>query len=151
MIINSISEIMERDLLKVAAELNQYENENDIWVKKGLVSNSAGNLALHLIGNLNHFVGFALGNTGYIRDRDSEFSTTFCPREELVLNIHKTITVVKESLSKVNDEKLYTTFPIKKNDETVTVEHILLHMLVHLGYHLGQINYHRRLIAEESK
>lgn len=149
MITNSISEIMERDLLKVAAELNQYENEKDIWLKKGLVQNSAGNLALHLIGNLNHFIGFALGNTGYIRDRDSEFSTVFVPREELVRNIHNTIAVVKESLSKIDDEKLYTTFPIKKNDETVTVEHILLHMLVHLGYHLGQINYHRRLISED--
>lgn len=151
MIINSISEIMERDLLKVASELVLYENEKDIWLKKGLVSNSAGNLALHLIGNLNHFVGFALGNTGYIRDRDSEFSTTFVPREELIRNIHNTITVIKESLNKVDDEKLYTTFPIKKNDETVTVEHILLHMLVHLGYHLGQINYHRRLISEDIK
>jgi uncharacterized damage-inducible protein DinB len=149
MIINSISEIMERDLLKVAVELNQYENEKDIWLKKGLVQNSAGNLALHLIGNLNHFVGFALGNTGYIRDRDSEFSTAFVPREELVRNINNTIAVVKESLSKIDDEKLYTVFPIKKNDETVTIEHILLYMLVHLGYHLGQINYHRRLISED--
>jgi hypothetical protein len=42
------------------------------------ISNSAGNLCLHLIGNLNHFIGATLGNTGYVRNREQEFSSKEC-------------------------------------------------------------------------
>ena len=77
MVVESFSKLFERDMLRIIDELNQYTDEKLIWKKAGSISNSAGNLTLHLIGNLNHFIGYAIGNTGYIRNRDLEFSTTF--------------------------------------------------------------------------
>jgi len=147
MIIESFTKIFERDILKIAAELNQYNDEKLIWAKQGLVTNSAGNLALHLIGNLNHFIGFALGNTGYLRTRELEFSTTFRSRDEVIINLHETISVVKATLGKLNDDNLNSIFPLEYNGEKLTVAHMLMHLLTHLNYHLGQINFHRRTIG----
>lgn len=147
MIIESFTKIFERDILKIVAELNQYNDEKLIWTKQGLVTNSAGNLALHLIGNLNHFIGFALGDTGYIRTREIEFSTTFLSREEVIKNLHEIISVVKATLGKLNDADLNSIFPLEYNGEKVTVAHMLMHLLTHLNYHVGQINYHRRMIG----
>lgn len=147
MIIESFTKIFERDILKIVTELNQYNDEKSIWTKQGLVTNSAGNLALHLIGNLNHFIGFALGNTGYVRTRELEFSTTFCSRDEVIKDLHVTISVVKTSLGKLNDDNLNSIFPLEYNGEKVTIAHMLMHLLTHLNYHVGQINYHRRMIG----
>ena len=63
MLTTVISEMMERDLLKLKEELSAYTNEADLWKTPAGISNSAGNLALHLIGNLNHFIGATLGNS----------------------------------------------------------------------------------------
>ena len=147
MIIESFTKIFERDILKIITELSQYNDEKLIWTKQGLVTNSAGNLALHLIGNLNHFIGFALGETGYIRTRELEFSTTFRSRDEVINNLYETISIVKTSLGKLNDDNLISTFPLEYNGEKLTVAHMLMHLLTHLNYHLGQINFHRRTIG----
>ena len=56
-------------------EIKLYNNEADIWTAIGETKNSAANLVLHIIGNLNHFIGATLGNSGYVRARDLEFST----------------------------------------------------------------------------
>lgn len=150
MTIKILIKLFERDILKVINELGLYEEEKRIWAKQGGISNSAGNLALHLIGNLNHFIGFALGDTGYIRTRELEFSTTFSPREEVIQNLNKSIEMVKSTLGNLKDENLSSTFPLEYNGEKITVIHMLMHLLTHLDYHLGQINYHRRIIGAVS-
>ena len=66
-----------------------YKNEEDVWKIKEGISNSAGNLTLHLLGNLNHFIGATLGNTGYVRERDKEFSLKNIPRIQLVEDLKK--------------------------------------------------------------
>ena len=57
--------LFERDLNKMAEEVKTYKEESQLWVVKGEIKNSAGNLCFHLLGNLNHFIGAILGNTGY--------------------------------------------------------------------------------------
>ena len=148
MIQQSLSELFERDLNKLKEEINLYKNESHIWDVKGEIKNSAGNLTLHLLGNLNHFIGAILGNSGYVRNRDEEFSDTHVPRTEIIGDIDKTIGIVKSTLSRVSDEQLKKDYPIKvlKNKETMRTEFFLIHLSGHLNYHLGQINYHRRLI-----
>ena len=148
MIQQSLTELFERDLNKLKEEINLYSEESKIWVLKGEIKNSAGNLALHLIGNLNHFIGAILGNSGYLRNRDAEFSDKNIPRAEMINNIDKTIVVIKSSLSKISDEDLKKDYPVKvlKDKVTMRIEFFLIHLLGHLNYHLGQINYHRRLL-----
>ena len=148
MIQQSLSELFERDLNKLKEEINLYKDESYIWDVKGEIKNSAGNLTLHLLGNLNHFIGAILGNSGYVRNRDEEFSDNHVQRTEIIGNIDKTIGIIKSTLLKVSDQQLKKDYPIKvlKNKETMRTEFFLIHLLGHLNYHLGQLNYHRRLI-----
>ncbi len=109
-------------------------------------NNSAGNLCLHLIGNLKHFLGATLGNTGFVRDRDAEFTQKDVPRAELVKGIDEAIEAVKTTLASLDEQDLTKPYPIdifKNGGNTVFY---LLHFSTHLNYHLGQINYHRRLL-----
>ena len=142
---NFLSEIFERELLKLKEELTNFKDEANIWKTTNGVSNSAGNLALHLMGNLNHFIGALLGNTGYVRKRDEEFSQKNIPREEMLANIDKVIAMVPGVLNSLSAEQLQQDFPFEVFGKRPT-EFYLLHFYGHLSYHLGQINYLRRIL-----
>ena len=139
--------LFERELNKLKEEISLYRDEEHLWLLKGQISNSAGNLCLHLIGNLNHFIGAVLGNTGYVRKRDDEFALKNIPRKVLINSINETIGIIKMTFSELTDDDLKKLFPLEKHGEKVTTGYMLLHLLTHLNYHLGQVNYHRRLIA----
>lgn len=148
MLKETLLEFYERDLQKLTEEINAYENEQVIWMTKEGINNSAGNLCLHLIGNLKHFIGATLGNTGYIRERDKEFSLKNIPKSDLISSVHETKSIVLKTLQKLSAEDLEKDFPLEKHNKIVTTENMLMHLLIHLGYHLGQINYHRRILAQ---
>jgi len=139
-------EIFERDLNKLKDEIKLYKDEKSLWIVKDGVINSAGNLCLHLIGNLNHFIGATLGNSGYVRTRDEEFSAKNISRKELISEIENAIVVVNKTLQKLSNEDFEKDFPLEKHGKIVKTNFMLLHLLTHFNYHLGQINYHRRLI-----
>jgi hypothetical protein len=145
MLIETVKFLFNRDLLKLKQEIESYNDQNKLWyVEKG-ISNSAGNLCLHLIGNLNHFIGSTLGNTSYVRNRELEFSQKNVPVDELVKSINNTIVVIENTFSKLSDDILNEDFPLLYNNQRVSTMLMLTHLLTHLGYHLGQINYLRRL------
>ena len=147
MLKDALAEIFERDLRKLKLEIELYQNESDLWTVAGGISNSAGNLCLHLIGNLNHFIGAVLGHTGYVRDRDKEFTAKGVPRADLLAQIDATIGVVTKTLGQLSAENLNQDFPEEKRGQILKTDFMLVHLLGHLSYHLGQINYHRRLIC----
>lgn len=147
MLQQTLSQLFERDLLKLKEELSLYKNESALWLVKEGIGNSAGNLCLHLIGNLNHFIGATLGNTGYVRNREAEFSNKNVAREILLQQIDSTVAVVKATLLSFPSEDLGKEFPLEVMNRKFTTEQFLLHLLTHLSYHLGQINYHRRLLV----
>ncbi|MFC3159926.1 hypothetical protein SAMN05443633_11498 [Chryseobacterium arachidis] len=62
MITESIKSLFTRDLNKLKTEIESYQNEEVIWKIDKNILNSAGNLTLHLVGNISHFVGAILGN-----------------------------------------------------------------------------------------
>ncbi len=148
MIASTLAEIFERDLLKLKEEILGYKDENNLWLVENLISNSAGNLSLHLIGNLNHFIGATLGNSGYLRQRDLEFSSKHIPRQEIIQEIENTITIIVPVLQRLTNEDLTKDFPLEKHGKTVKTDYMLFHLLTHFSYHLGQINYHRRLLEK---
>jgi len=151
MLKDTLIEIFERDLIKLKEEINFYKNERDLWIIEKEISNSAGNLCLHLIGNLNHFIGATLGETAFIRDRETEFSAKNETRQNLINEIEKTIETVKSSLNKISNDAFDKNFPVEKHGKVVKMDFMLLHLLTHFNYHLGQINYHRRLIQNGEK
>jgi hypothetical protein len=146
MLIRILKQILHRDLNKLREEIASYKNESNIWKIDNAIKNPAGNLALHLIGNLNTYIGAALGGHPYSRDRDAEFSLKNIPKAELLTMIDQTITVVDSSLDKMNAAQLEEDFPMLVFKEKTTTSYMLVHLVAHLGYHLGQVNYHRRLI-----
>lgn len=146
MLTKNLIKLFKRDLTKLKEEIQLYNKESNLWITDKLVSNSAGNLALHLVGNLNHFIGTALGNTGYVRKRDLEFSLKNISVEELIKQIHDTIMVVENTLSSLTQSDLDKEYEKNPFKEKMTTEYFLLHLSMHLAYHLGQINYHRRLL-----
>ena len=149
MAINYSAQFLEffvRDLNVLKQELNTYSNEETIWHVEPQINNSGGNLILHLIGNINYFIGTQLGATGYIRDRDAEFALKKVPRAQIVADIDKTIAMLNKVMPKLTESDMAKTFPIKKNNKEETNAHFLIHLYGHFSYHLGQINYHRRLL-----
>lgn len=147
MLKESLKSLFTRDLNKLKAEIEQYQNESAIWLIDKAILNSAGNLCLHLVGNLNTFVGGELGKTGYIRDRPLEFSQKNVPRAELIRMVEATITVVNDTLDQLSDADMERDYPqIKVVEGGSAIGFMLIHLSTHLSYHLGQINYHRRLL-----
>ena len=144
--IETLKTMLNRDLNKLKVEIELYQNENNLWkIEKG-ITNSAGNLCLHLIGNLNSYIGSELGKTNYIRNRPLEFSLKNVPKAELLHKIDETILVVNKTLDTVTTEILQQEYPILVFESKTTTEFFLVHLTTHLAYHLGQINYHRRLL-----
>lgn len=149
MLQNVLIEIFDRDLAKLKAEIEAYENEGDVWSVEGEIPNSAGNLCLHLAGNLRHFFGAILGGTGYMRDRDAEFASKFVPRAQLVEEVEAATSDVRSVLEKITDEDLKKNYPIEVFGHPMTTEFFVVHLATHLNYHLGQINYHRRFLSNK--
>jgi hypothetical protein len=139
-------ELFVRDIKKVKEELALYKQENDIWKLAPGIANSPGTLALHLTGNLKHFIGAVLGGTGYLRERDREFAERNVPREKLIAGLDEAEAVVTNVLSAISDERLAEDFPIEFMGKRKTLQ-VLIVLTGHLNYHLGQINYHRRLLT----
>lgn len=149
MTLDTLRKLFSRDLEKLKKEISSYKNEKRIWYTEKEIPNSAGNLCLHLAGNLNTYIGAELGNSGYIRHRDLEFSLKDMTQQELIEKIETTIAVVDSTLSKMKEEQLKDEFPVLVFKEKTSTEYMLIHLATHLGYHLGQVNYHRRLLDAE--
>ena len=138
---------MLRELASLRAEIESYEDEKDLWAAPPGISNSAGTLALHLCGNLQHYVGAKLGSTGYIRDRAAEFSLRNVPRVEIFAQIDAAAAAVETTIPQVGEGTLDQTFPEEILGQTVSTRDFLVHLTSHLAYHLGQVDYHRRLVT----
>lgn len=143
--VHALNELFARDIDNVIKELNAYENEADLWKLGGEIKNTAGNLALHLSGNLLHFIGHMLGGSDYVRDRPNEFGAKGTPRSQMIEELERAKNEIERVLPSVTKEKLQ-----EKPDGIpydFTWETFLMHLYGHFSYHAGQINYHRRLLA----
>ena len=147
MLIGVLKELYERDLNKLREEIALYTSDDDLWKIEGEILNPAGNLCLHLSGNLKHFFGAVLGNSGYVRDRDAEFAKKNVPRSEMLADIDVTKNIVLSTLAELTEKDLDKPYPIEVFGHPMTTGFFLTHLATHLNWHLGQINYHRRLLA----
>jgi uncharacterized damage-inducible protein DinB len=146
MLTDTLKALFSRDLVKLKQELELYNSEDNIWRVDRNILNAAGNLCLHLVGNLNTYIGAELGNTGYIRNRPEEFSLKNIPRQELISKIERTIEMLDITLGSLTEDQLKSEYPQLVADNKVSTEYFLVHLATHLSYHLGQVNYHRRLL-----
>lgn len=144
MLTQHLTHLYQRELTNVKEEIAAYKSEDALWITSDGINNSAGNLSLHISGNLQHFFGTILGGTDYERDRDFEFSGKVS-RQELLDDLEDAEKAITDTLAAITEEQLSKLFPVKAFGD-VTTEWFILHLYGHLTYHLGQINYHRRLL-----
>src|SRR5688572_825950 len=145
-IIETLLKLFDRDLQRLEEEINLYQTEEAIWRLSGEIKNTAGNLCLHLCGNLQHYIGTNLGRTSYVRNRDNEFAAKDLSKDQLIAEVQKTRQVVRETLETLKPSILENEYPEKVYDYPTTTAYFLIHLTAHLNYHLGQVNYHRRIL-----
>ena len=146
MLTQDLAKLFERDILKLKTEISSYADETKLWITSEGISNSGGNLCLHLLGNLQHYIGGNLGGSGYVRNRPEEFSQKNIPVKEIIAAIDRVAILIPQTIQSLSDETMQSDYPEKVFDYSMTTGYFLIHLLAHLSYHLGQINYHRRFI-----
>jgi uncharacterized damage-inducible protein DinB len=146
MLTQTLNTIFTRDLNKLQQEIAAYTNEQALWLVDKGIANSGGNLCLHLLGNINTYIGAVIGNSGYVRNRPLEFTETGIAKADLLQRIDATIAVVNNAFAQLTEEDLPKEYPMLVFEQPMTYEFFLVHLAAHLSYHLGQINYHRRLL-----
>lgn len=151
MLIEAVAAILDRDLRALTREVEAYPDEAALWQLPEGITNSAGTLVLHLTGNIQHYLGARLGNTGYKRDRPAEFSARGVPREALLRQIEAARGAVRSTVEKLTAEALELDFPEVVGGMRVVTGEYLIHLVSHFDYHLGQVNYHRRLVTRDPR
>lgn len=147
MITKHLIPLFQKDLDKLKEEISLYPKDEQLWQIKEGINNSGGNLCLHLTGNLQHFIGAVLGDSGYVRNRDAEFRVKNIPRSKLLEDIDVTRSVVTDTLEQLSKNDLQKDYILPVLDEKTNTSYFLIYLLSHLNYHIGQINYHRRIIT----
>lgn len=147
LLLQSVAAILDRDLRTLRREVEAYPDEHGLWQEVPGISNVAGTLVLHLAGNLQHYIGARLGQTGYVRDRPAEFARRDVPRSELLRQIEAARTAVKAALSRPVEPDIVAEYPEAVGGSRVATGDYLIHLATHFAYHLGQIDYHRRVVT----
>lgn len=144
---NKYKELFLNYLTQLKDEISSYKRETDVWKLSGSITNSPGNLAMHLCGNLKYNFGTLLLKNGYVRHRDYEFSQKDTPKQLILNEIEITRKVVSDAFDKLTESDLKREFPSDIYGEGQTIGTVLMRLSFHFTYHLGQINYHRRLLS----
>jgi hypothetical protein len=144
--LDDLSVLFQKDLVRLSDEMKQFKDTSNLWKTTGGISNTAGNLCLHINGNLNHFIGAIIGGSGYVRNRPAEFDTKDVPVDLLVEMTHATTRMLASTIDNIQPESLEKSYPIEVFGEPISTGYFLLHLHGHLNYHLGQINYLRRIL-----
>lgn len=144
--LREFAEVFNRDIEQLKNEMSLFQLEANMWKTTGNIKNSAGNLCLHLAGNLNTYIGRNLGGYEYIRDRDAEFNLKDVPREGMLIQTELVKEKVNATLSQMTEEMLGQRYVEDVLGFPMTNGFFLVHLTGHLSYHLGQINYIRRFL-----
>jgi len=138
--------LFKREFELLRKELKQFSPEEKLWQVTGSITNSAGNLTLHLCGNLRHYIGAILGGSSYVRNREAEFSITNFPLSILLQLIDETERELEYAFQKLSNAGLEKVFPLEVLNRKWITETFIIHLYGHFNYHLGQINYLRRVL-----
>lgn len=144
--IEDLITIFSRDLDRLKTEIETFQEESNLWITAGNITNTAGNLCLHLMGNVNTYIGKNIGQYHYIRNREAEFSLKGVSRQKMIEDLEKTKTIVLSTLQHMEKEKLDDIYIENVLGYEMTYRYFLIHLTAHFSYHLGQINYLRRIL-----
>jgi len=122
----------------------QQLSEEEIWWRPNSASNSAGNLVLHLCGNVRQWIISGLGGAEDVRQRDREFAEEGpIPRQVLVTQLRRTVRDACRVLARLSNDSISRKYEIQGFH--VTGLDAVFHVTEHFGYHTGQIIYITKL------
>jgi uncharacterized damage-inducible protein DinB len=123
-------------------------SEAELWAKPVDPGNSVGHLILHLTGNLNHFVGAQLGHTGYVRDREREFTEQHPPtKADVLAGLDAAVATFRRVVGGLSAEQLAAPHPETRFGPVLQA---LVHLVSHFALHRGQMSYITRLVKPGS-
>ena len=142
-----LASTLDRELRGVLRQLEAYPDERLLWQPVAALPNTAGTLALHLAGNLQHFFGAGFAGNGYVRNREAEFARRDVSRAELAAEIERARAAVAAGVERVRPADLEVDAPEPLGGYRVRVGDMLVHAVAHVAYHLAQIDAHRRTVT----
>jgi len=149
-ITHELAALFRRDLAKFAKQIKSFPTDELLWQTLLGVINPAGNLALHIEGNLREFVGRQLGGIPYQRNRDLEFSAKEGTRADLSARLAKLSESIPAVIEARNADQLEKEYPRVVLDRPMSIGEFLIHLYGHLNWHLGQVDYLRRLLTPQT-
>jgi hypothetical protein len=138
--------LFRRDLQRLKQQVEAFPNDELLWQTLPGVTNAAGNLALHIEGNLREYVGRHLGKRPYRRNRELEFSAKGMSRHELGTRIEELGRSIPDVIEQLSSEQMDIEYPEIVLQAATSTKQFLIHLYGHLNWHLGQIDYLRRLL-----
>lgn len=147
MLAHELAALYTRDLTRLVQELSAFPDTATVWQTRAGITNSAGNLALHLEGNLRDFIGRQLGQIDYTRDRPREFSDSGIERDDLVARLSAVRNEIPPVVAQMTADLLDALYPALYDGAPLSSRQMLIHLAGHLNYHLGQIDYLRRVLT----
>jgi hypothetical protein len=144
-----LSALMKRDLATLAQHIQAFPVEELLWQTAPGITNAAGNLVLHLEGNLREYIGRQLGNIPFERDRPQEFTTKSLGKAELLRRVAHLSEIIPAVISSLSPEQLTTVYPQVVLERELSVQGFLVHLYGHLSWHMGQIDYIRRVLSAD--
>jgi hypothetical protein len=142
---SELAAVFSRDLLRAAQQVRAFPGDDSLWRSSPGFSNPAGNLALHLEGNLREYVGRQLGGIPYTRDRPAEFASRGLTRAEVAGRLDAMRSQIVPILASLTPERMADRYPEDVLGTPLTTGQFLFHLLGHLNYHLGQMDCLRRV------
>jgi uncharacterized damage-inducible protein DinB len=115
-------------------------SDEEIWTRPNAETVSAGNLVIHLCGNVRQWIVSRLGGAPDIRQRDAEFSEPGpMPRGKLQERLDTVMDEARQVLARLDPSSLAEPQTVQGFQETGVS--ILIHVVEHFSYHVGQISY----------
>ena len=142
-----LAALFRRDLRRLAQEVEAFPSDEALWKVLPGVTNSAGNLVLHLEGNLREYIGRQLGDVAYQRERPREFADKGVPQAELKTRVEKLVALIPEVLETLPKKGWKEPAAEKIQGQKLSVRQFVMHLHGHFNYHLGQIDYLRRALT----
>lgn len=141
----ALAELFYRDLTRLLQEVESFPDAAAPWRVLPGITNSAGNLILHIEGNLRLYIGRELGGIAFERHRESEFSTASLSAAELRAKVEYLRDTIPGVIRQLSVESLAEIQPEAISGKRLSTHQYLVHLYGHLNYHLGQIDYLRRI------
>lgn len=143
-IAKELASLFRRDLARLGKQIASFPGDEALWTRLPGAPNAAGNLALHIEGNLREFVGRQLGGLAYTRNRELEFNAQGMSKEKIVGRIEDLIATIPSVVEQLSPQQMETEYPQVVLDAPMSTAKFLIHLYGHLNWHLGQIDTLRR-------